>query len=105
MLQNFDIIPKRPIKKSNSETAIAKESISLAYEIRIPNDEKAIRIWGIAILHKKNVVVVDRNNKNIMAFDNANKIDTYELEDEPRGICGVYDNKFAVTFPDDNTFF
>ena len=76
-LQNFEIIPKRPIKKSNSETAIAKESISLAYEIRIPNDEKAIRIWGIAILHKKNVVVVDRNNKNSMAFDNANKIDTY----------------------------
>lgn len=35
-----------------------------------------------------------------MAFENENKIDTYELEDEPRGMTGVYYNKFAVTFPD-----
>jgi hypothetical protein len=96
----FRYKPQRLIKKRNSETALAKKSINLEYEIIIPNVDKSIRICGIAILHKRIVVVVDCNNRNIMAFDNANEIDTHKLDGEPRGMCGAYDNKFAVTFPD-----
>ena len=90
----------RSIKKDISETAIAVESLSLAYEIPIPNIKKTIRICGIAILHERIVVVVDRNNMNIMAFKKKKKIHTLKLNAEPRGMTSVYGNKFAVTFPD-----
>lgn len=73
--------------------------LSHRYNVYFRDDEKPVRIFGIAFLADNTIVALDWNNRKLIVFKSKEEKMKKDTIDEPCAMTVMTENKFAVTYP------
>lgn len=72
------------------------------YNISFHIAKNRVSICGIAFLEDDTVVIVDENNRTLIAFKSKEEKLIKNLQKKPKAITAMTGNEFAVTYPEEN---
>lgn len=86
------------MRKKTHECDSKEITLSSSIPINMENSNDMIKVCGIAFLSDCRIVVIDNKNNVLLVFE-INGLEFQEnLNNEPRGIAQMNDNKIAITF-------
>lgn len=93
----------RSVRSMRSATVNIYPSLDGSFSARSESDSEICWITGIAVMADGQIILVDRNNSKLKAFNNKYKLlHEMRLKNQPFGITRVTPDQIAVTMPREN---